>query len=147
MFKRKVAICLGCEKEKTIYARKMCEHCWKKSRQEIYKERAKLKNNYIDRDSLEEFFKKYWDEHPIKKCYECGTNLYTYKNWHLHHLIPKRKQKEYNVDITFNPDNIIYVCLECHSDADHNAMRNTPKIQMLYEILIESYKKNKTPNY
>lgn len=137
---RKRGICNGCGNDRIIYAKKLCQSCYAYSRIPIYLARKKekiLNNSIIDKIKLQEFFKEYWDKYKKRECYECGIPLYNYRNWHLHHVIPKRFWKNYKTDIVFNEDNIVYVCLDCHSDADHNAMKNTPKIEKLYNELKE----------
>jgi hypothetical protein len=139
MFKRKTAVCSGCGKSKLIYARKLCQYCYGMDRQKVYRERQKekIKNNLaIDKEVLHEFFKNFWESNKHRNCFECNTPLYNYKHYHLHHVIPKRYYKLYpNVDIVFNPKNIVYVCLGCHSNADHGDMKETPKIKELYNKL------------
>lgn len=141
MFKRKQGTCTGCGVDRLIYSKKMCQNCYLKSRQKVYAERRKdkiAKGDTINKDKLHEFFKEYWDENKKRVCYECNTPLFTYNAWHIHHLIQKRFYKQYlPIDIVFNKENLVYVCLGCHSDADHNQMKNTPKIKELYNKLKE----------
>ncbi len=141
MFKRKQATCTDCGNDRLIYAKKMCQSCYIKSRQKVYAQRRKdkiAKGDIIDKDKLHLFFLEYWNKYTHRICYECGTPLYNYKAWHIHHIIPKRFFKDYlPVDIIFNEENLMYVCLGCHADADHNQMKNTPKIKEIYNNLKE----------
>lgn len=110
MRKGKIVNCLGCNKDKALYARKMCIGCYTKQRNKIYKERQKVK--YKEKyDDMETFYKKFWDGQKDKRCFECGSALFNYKNWHVHHIPIKRKYPE----LSHNEDVCVLMCLECHS--------------------------------
>jgi 5-methylcytosine-specific restriction endonuclease McrA len=49
-------------------------------------------------------------------CQSCGSHLGNkFKNWNFHHLLPKAKYPQFRHE----PANIMLLCLECHSRAEH----------------------------
>lgn len=64
----------------------------------------------------EEFYKEVWAASP-HKCQNCGCRLpKTPYNWMFHHLLEKRNYPQYR----HTPENIMILCLMCHSKCETN---------------------------
>lgn len=100
----------------------------KQAQKEIEKEEYKRK---------EEFYKKWFDEHPTHKCYETGQPIFYFSMKNIHHVVEKKYQDKYSIDIVTNPDNLVLLSLEVHSKA-HTNMDFCPKVKELTE---QAYKK------
>ena len=136
MVKYSEGICSECEKEKLIVQKRLnlCAGCNRNRLVKKSLEKTKLRYN-----SLSSFYKRYWDENEHRECYECGTKLLVYRNWHIAHIIPKRDQKKYSIDITYNPNNICYLCFDCHSQFDNGNPNKTPRVRDLQLIQYDKY--------
>lgn len=88
------------------------------SKQKLRKQQRVVEGKEIDPARLSVFYQSYWNRYQERFCVECGIELRTFKRWHIHHLIAKKHWKDYDVDIVFDDDNCVYVCLECHSRAE-----------------------------
>lgn len=72
----------------------------------------------------EEFYKEVWAASP-HKCQNCDCKLpKTPYNWMFHHLLEKRNYPQFR----HIPENIMILCLECHSKAETN-IDFAPKIK------------------
>lgn len=72
----------------------------------------------------EEFYKEVWAASP-HKCQNCDCSLpKTPYNWMFHHLLEKRNYPQFR----HTPENIMILCLECHSKAETN-VDFAPKIK------------------
>ena len=61
------------------------------------------------------FFLSIWERNS-HYCTVCGKGLGSEPfSYHFHHVIPKQRQKIYDIDITYDEKNIVLVCLDCHS--------------------------------
>ena len=142
MVKRRKLECKSCGQERYIYARGLCGICYTKDRQAVYRERNKERINrkeILDAASLQKFYKSYWNANLNRICYECGCPIHTFRSWHIMHIIPKRLWKKYlPIDIVFNPENIRYGCLSCHSNFDNGG--DSPKLNNLKNQLEEKWK-------
>ena len=139
VIKKKIGICKCCLKENEIVYKTgfLCFYCNENRKRKKYYDNQKKRiksGKSIDNTKMVSFFKKYWDEHPIRRCYECGCVLYQYKSWHIHHILEKSKYK----DLAFDNDNIVYVCLEHHSGF-HTNPSSTPKLLDLYIKKLNKY--------
>lgn len=137
-------ICAGCDTERLIVnkSKKLCLGCNKKAsiqRSRIRREKRIAEGEDIDPLKLALFYQSYWNRHPIRYCVECGVELKNFKRWHIHHLIPKRDFKEYEDDIVFADSNCVYVCLQCHSQAESDVSK-TQNIQERYKIACNTFK-------
>lgn len=73
----------------------------------------------------EEFYKEVWAASP-HKCQNCDCKLpKTPYNWMFHHLLEKRNYPQFR----HTPENIMILCLTCHSKAETN-IDFAPKIQI-----------------
>ena len=64
----------------------------------------------------EEFYKMVWAASK-PECQNCNCKLpKTPYNWMFHHLLEKRNYPQYR----HTPENIMILCLECHSKAETN---------------------------
>lgn len=64
----------------------------------------------------EEFYKEIWSASP-HKCQNCDCKLPKIPyNWMFHHLLEKRNYPKFR----HTPENIMILCLECHSKAETN---------------------------
>ncbi len=102
-----------------------------KARKEIEKEEYKGK---------EAFYKKWFDEHPTHVCYETGETIFYFSMKNCHHIIAKRFQERYSVDIVTNPDNLVLLSLEVHSKAETN-IDFAPKTKELTEQTYKAFEK------
>ncbi len=102
-----------------------------KARKEI--EKAEYKGK-------EAFYKKWFDEHPDHKCYETGQPIFYFSMKHIHHIIAKRFQEKYSIDIITNPDNLVLLSLESHSKAETN-IDFSPKTKALTELKYKEFEK------
>lgn len=72
----------------------------------------------------EAFYKEVWAASP-HKCQNCDCKLpKTPYNWMFHHLLEKRNYPQFR----HVPENIMILCLECHSKAETN-IDFAPKIK------------------
>lgn len=135
--KYKEGICSGCGKEKLITQKRLNLCSWCNQDRLRKKSLEKTKHRY---QSLKKFYKDYWDKHENRECYECGKELLVYRNWHIAHIIPKREQKNYSIDITYNYDNICYLCFDCHSQFDNGNPELAPRVAELLEYKLKQYR-------
>jgi 5-methylcytosine-specific restriction endonuclease McrA len=85
------------------------------------KEKIKEQKELQKRD--EEFFKKIYAASP-HQCQNCGCRLpKTPSNFMFHHLLEKRNYPQFR----YEPENVMILCLECHSKAETN-IAFAPKI-------------------
>lgn len=86
---------------------------------------------------LRDFFLSLWKKRP-HYCIVCGAYLGTEPHsYNFHHIIGKRFQSEYSIDITYNEKNIILVCLDCHSSIENGFL--PPSLQKLKTELLRIY--------
>lgn len=130
-------ICSECEKNKIITQKRLNLCSWCNQSRLKKKSLEKTKGKY---QSLKKFYKNYWDDNQDRECYECGVELLVYKNWHIAHIVPKRDQKKYSIDITYNYDNICYLCFDCHSQFDNGNPKLTPRVAELLIYKVKQYK-------
>lgn len=119
---KSLKLCIGCN-QKRLY------------KQSLERKKIKIKDGKIINPSrLDKFYKQYWDTNKERFCYECGCPLYVYKKWHIHHVIPKRHFLKYlPIDIVYNNDFCIYLCLEHHAQAE----TNLDKVPLTKELTIK----------
>lgn len=91
-----------------------------KQRKPIAKISKKRQKKLEDQKELakldESFYKEVWAASP-HKCQNCDCRLpKTPYNWMFHHLLEKRNYPQYR----HTPENIMILCLECHSKAETN---------------------------
>ncbi len=95
------------------------------------------KEEYKGKDA---FYRKWFDEHKTHKCYESGQSIFYYSMKNIHHIIPKRFQDKYSIDILTNPDNLVLLSLTDHSKAETN-MDFCPKVKELTEQTYKAFEK------
>ena len=84
----------------------------------------------------EEFYKEVWAASP-HKCQNCDCKLpKTPYNWMFHHLLEKRNYPQFR----HVPENIMILCLECHSKAETN-IDFAPKIKERRKYAENNYTK------
>jgi len=83
----------------------------------ISKKRQKKLEEQKDLLKLDEtFYKEVWAA-SANKCQNCDCRLpRTPYNWMFHHLLEKRNYPQFR----HTPENIMILCLECHSKAETN---------------------------
>lgn len=91
----------------------------------ISKKRAKkMLEDKATAEADAEFYKVIWAA-SAHKCQNCGCNLgRTAHTFMFHHLLEKRNYPEFR----HTPENIMVLCLECHSKAETN-IDSAPKIK------------------
>lgn len=91
-----------------------------------------------DINKMREFFFHLWNKRP-HYCTICGAWLGNEPlSYHFHHVIPKQRQKNYDIDITYDEKNIIFVCLDCHSGIENYGI-STPSLDKLETDLLNNY--------
>ena len=95
---------------------------FKRKKPLLKKSFLKKKVREIDSEAIEKmrnFFFALWNVRP-HYCFICGTSLGREpRTYNFHHVIPKQKQKNYTIDITYDEKNIILVCLDCHTNIEN----------------------------
>lgn len=114
--KLKNGICKGCGKSTLIVQKSkgLCLLCNTKLSLERQRQRKLLKINkgiIVDPKRINIFYQNFWNTQPIKICYETGVPLYTFKSWHVHHLLEKKDYPQY----AYNMDVCVLLSLESHS--------------------------------
>lgn len=92
------------------------------------KRQKKLAEQKITAEKDADFYKEIWLASP-HRCQSCDCKLpKTPSNWMFHHLLEKRNYPQYR----YVPENIMILCLECHSKAETN-IDFAPKIKIRRE--------------
>lgn len=91
---------------------------------------------------LQQFGRDWYDSHPTKRCYECDERILVYTKMNGHHIIPKRDQDRYSVDITYNPKNMVLLCFADHSKCETN-IDFAPKTKELTQKTLEFFEQYK----
>lgn len=87
------------------------------------KKEKQLKEQRETHKKDEEFYKEIYAASP-HQCQNCGCKLpKTPSNFMFHHLLEKRNYPQYR----YAPENVMILCLECHSKAETN-IEFAPKI-------------------
>ncbi len=76
-----------------------------------------------------------------KKCFECSGAVPVYSKLNGHHIIARRFQDRYNIDLSLNSDNMVLLCRTCHSKVEVN-IDHAPKTKELTEIVYKRFEKN-----
>lgn len=134
--KKKIGICIDCEKEKYIYSKKRCKDCyWINNRKEnAEKNKEKLLAKSQKKKALGIFFASQLLE-VSKNCEECGTDL-TYwiksKFWRaiIAHILPKRETGGFP-SVAMHPRNRMFYCPDCHTDFDNKGSDHVSKMRSL----------------
>lgn len=83
---------------------------WKALKLRAAKKMIDKSKQFVDKDTA--FYSEIWRER-LHKCELCGVDLGgAWKNWNFHHLKLKSKFPE----LRYEKDNLILVCLTCHSN-------------------------------
>lgn len=110
MIKRKLKICAGCGKGKYLYAKKMCQYCYAKSKPEKKKDSISVDG---EERSMMALFNEIWKERLHKSEID-GTDLLPkgHKLWHFQfsHLLPHGLYKKSK----FDKENIVLKTVEQH---------------------------------
>lgn len=112
----------------------------------IYKGIAKVSpkqmiKNDAKKDEVKEhlkFYKEWWENHPNHCCYECGEQLLFHTPSNTHHLISKKDQDKYSVDITFNTELLVLLCFMDHSKVEVN-IDFAPRVKQLTEETLNKF--------
>lgn len=114
----------------------------KLKRSSLKKSPIKKKPKIVDQeeiDKMRNFFLSIWRKRS-HCCTICGVWLGSEpRSYHFHHVIPKQRQKNYDVDITYDEKNIIFVCLDCHSGIETYGI-TSPSLDKLGTDLLSYYK-------
>lgn len=135
----------GCERLIVHKSKNLCYFCTKKAevKRRIEKHRKRVDEGLeIDPLKLSLFYQSYWNRHSDRYCVECGIELRRYHKWHIHHLIPKKNWRLYADDIVFADSNCVYVCLQCHSQAETDVQK-TKEIKRLTEMALQQFRSSK----
>lgn len=134
----KKKICCECGKIDFYFSRKRCKSCASKSYGTIKRVSTKQKVKIEEKKELikqdHQFYLDLFEKHPTKKCVECGVKINGNPfSYNFHHLVPKRLQDKYSVDIRHSRLNIALVCIDCHTQAELY-IDKAPRIKNLTEI-------------
>ena len=106
----------------------------------FFKKTPKKKSN-AEVDKMREFFMSIWKKRH-HYCFICGVSLGTEpRSYHFHHVIGKRHQCDYNVDISYDENNIILVCLDCHTNVENGY--EPLSVKSMKSKLLDSYSEHK----
>lgn len=104
------------------------------------KAKAKKDEKKSDAIELHKYCLQWYEEHPTKRCYECDGRILIYTKMNCHHLIPKKDQDKYSVDLTLNTDNMVLLCLQDHSKCETN-IDHAPRTKELTEQTYKAFEK------
>ncbi|MEL7124527.1 MAG: hypothetical protein AAFO07_34155 [Bacteroidota bacterium] len=150
MIKQKKKICKTCETETYIFSKGECKSCaQKRYAVKAQDNRSKKKPTSIKRtptkkqvqrkiDELEVMIKVWEENEDIDGrcgCSECGKSL-TFDRTYCAHILSKGAFPQFRT----NPDNIIILCLECHTNFDCD-LKSEMKIWPFIEERIFELKK------
>lgn len=94
-------------------------------------------------EKMRTFFMSIWRNCP-HYCTVCGKGLGSEPlSYMFHHVVPKQRQKNYSIDITYDENNTIIVCLDCHSVIEGG--NETPAIKRLKSDLLKYYDEHRIP--
>ncbi len=125
----------GCESTK-IWSRGFCrQHTFYKPLEKSNKPIKKIsENGKIKKEEKKEYtkkqfelFRKFYDEHPIKKCEQCGINIYKCLSINVHHLLPKAIEKYKKVAL--ESKYWMLLCGNCHSAWENSSVGDKIKIR------------------
>ena len=123
------------------------DYCWKcKPKKPLKKSTLRKTSSKISKSptkvakypQMKEFFLEIWNERYPHKCFICKKNLgETPKTYMFDHLLEKGVEKYKH--LTYNKDNILYICLECHDSKSRGFMPNfyreeIEKLKIKYEV-------------
>jgi hypothetical protein len=106
------------------------------ARQRIDKKAKKLEDKKTASRKHNAFYKMLWQKVP-HYCYECGVTLKFFDKSLCHHILPKRFQKKYSIDLD-NIDNGVLLCLDCHDQVELNIAK-VPRVKKLTELQYKAY--------
>lgn len=100
------------------------------------KRKRQIENDKATLERDKEFYREIYAASP-HKCQNCDCKLPKEpQTFMFHHLLEKRNYPQYR----YIPENIMILCLECHSKAETN-MDFAPRIRQRWE---EAHKKSET---
>lgn len=118
-------------------------NCLKKSslKKTPFKKKNKTEDEIHEKlvaiEKMRSFFMQIWKKRP-HYCIVCGKGLGSEPlSYMFHHVVPKQRQKDYSIDITYDERNIVLVDLDCHAILENG--RLTPFIKTLKAELEEYY--------
>lgn len=83
---------------------------WKALKNRAAKKMIEKSSQFVDKDNS--FYSEIWKER-IHQCEKCGVGLGNeWKKWNFHHIELKSKRP----DLRYEKNNVILVCLMCHSN-------------------------------
>lgn len=106
------------------------------ARQRIDKKAQKKQDKVAVTRKHNAFYKMLWAKMP-HYCYECGVTLPVFDKSLCHHIIPKRLQKKYSIDLD-NTDNGVLLCIDCHDQVELN-IDKVPRVKKLTELQYKAY--------
>lgn len=142
--KYKNDICSGCSKDRLIVnkSKKLCLFCNQKAsveRSRIRRKERIAQGKELDKSKLARFYKKFYEEHPTKTCFETNEPITNYRSWNCHHLLEKRHYPQY----AFLNDICVLLTLEMHalwhSLDEQNRCEKMPKTYKQYMTIKEKY--------
>lgn len=104
------------------------------------KTKARQESKKSEAIELSKYCQEWYDRHPTKSCYECGNKIMHYTKVNGHHLIGKRFQEKYNIDISCNENNLVLLCLTDHSKCETN-IDHAPRTKELTEKTYKAFEK------
>ena len=102
--------------------------------------KAKAKNDEKRQMAMEldKFCKEWYNTHETKRCYECNGRILVYTKMNGHHIIARRFQDKYNIDLSLNADNMVLLCMTCHSKVETN-IDHAPRVKELTEKTLKEF--------
>lgn len=142
--KYKTGLCSVCEKERLIVnkSKKLCLFCNQKAsveRSRIRRKERIAQGKELDKSKLARFYKKFYEQHPTKTCFETDEPITSYKSWNCHHLLEKKNYPQY----AFLIDICVLLTLEMHalwhSLDEQNRAEKMPRTYKQYMIIKSKY--------
>lgn len=137
-------ICAKCGKDKVIVnkSKKLCLWCNSmaaKARTIARQAKRIATGKQVDKNALKSFYHQFWKAQHEHICFESGERLFTFRNWHIHHVLHKEDYPEH----ANNMDVCILLTLEFHalwhSLAPSDRAKKMPKTYERYLQLKQKY--------
>lgn len=141
--KFKEGVCKQCNKLKLITnkSKQLCLHCNQIQSLKRTLARRNLKiqaGKVVDLSKMAKFYKEFWAVTP-HYCFETNQPLYTYRAWHVHHLLEKKDYPQY----ALNNDVCVLLTLQqhalWHSLTDSDRAIKMPKTYKKYLEIKQKY--------
>jgi 5-methylcytosine-specific restriction endonuclease McrA len=137
MIQRKLKRCKGpCGEDKYIFSKGLCLSCYKLENKEKFSlnKKKKIVKGRFENDK--DFYQTIWESRD-HICENCNTFLGNEpRTYHFDHTLEKSKFP----DLRYKEDNIMLLCLQCHSSKTNGYYSNLIKDRI--KLLAEKYDKN-----